>query len=211
MADKLKVVFGDNIIEADEYPWGHRDFVLKGAPWTTGERVFHLMVEQGLKEDSTLLDFGCGSLRVGRFLMMYLNPGCYFGLEPNKWLVDESAKHEVGQDLFKIKKPEFRHNNDFNADVFDRKFDFILVSGIMTHMDHDQLTRTLAGCMKALAPGGLFLGSIIPVGGPDHDYPGWQYPQQACHFPSCITSRVTDKKYTEVGSDVSGALWFTLT
>lgn len=69
--------------------------------------VFNLLTNNGLRQHHKLLDIGCGSLRLGRLFIPYLNRGKYIGVEPNKWLVSEGIKNEVGKDLVRIKKPHF--------------------------------------------------------------------------------------------------------
>ena len=69
--------------------------------------TFNLLTTIGLRQHHKLLDIGCGSLRVGRLLIPYLNIGKYYGLEPNKWLVEQGIKSETGHDLIAIKKPKF--------------------------------------------------------------------------------------------------------
>jgi len=51
--------------------------------------VFNLLTSVGLRQHHRVLDIGCGSLRVGRLLIAYLNQGNYFGVEPNEWLVSD--------------------------------------------------------------------------------------------------------------------------
>ena len=70
--------------EARKDPHG---YVLQGAPWGSGVRPFRAMYDLGLREDDDVLDYGCGALRVGRFLMVYLEPGHYFGIEPSAAVV----------------------------------------------------------------------------------------------------------------------------
>ena len=41
--------------------------------------VFNLLTSMGLRQHHRVLDIGCGSLRVGRLLIPYLNPKNYFG------------------------------------------------------------------------------------------------------------------------------------
>ena len=43
-----------------------------------GAMQFTLLYFLGLREHHYLLDIGCGSLRAGRFFIMYLKPGHYF-------------------------------------------------------------------------------------------------------------------------------------
>ena len=51
-----------------------------------------------LDGDERVLDIGCGSLRAGRLFIPYLLPGHYYGLEPEKWVVDEAIKNEIGEE-----------------------------------------------------------------------------------------------------------------
>ena len=50
---------------------------------------FSLLTSLGLRENHTLLDIGCGSLRGGRLALMYLLPEHYYGIEPEQWLIEE--------------------------------------------------------------------------------------------------------------------------
>ena len=73
-------------------PLSHRAFVAQGTPnpWSVndGQDMLKLLKRHGLKPSHRLLDFGCGSLRVGRWLIKYLNRGRYFGIDPNTWLIE---------------------------------------------------------------------------------------------------------------------------
>src|SRR2546422_11581232 len=69
--------------------------------------TFNLLTTLGLRQHHSLLDVGCGSLRIGRLLIPYLNRGKYFGIEPNEWLVDEGISRELGKSLVGIKRPTF--------------------------------------------------------------------------------------------------------
>src|SRR3984893_18959417 len=67
--------------------------------------TFNLLTTLGLRQHHSLLDVGCGSLRIGRLLIPYLNRGKYFGVEPNEWLVEQGIKRELGEALVQIKSP----------------------------------------------------------------------------------------------------------
>src|SRR5437588_5674780 len=67
--------------------------------------TFNLLTTLGLRQYHRLLDIGCGSLRIGRLFIPYLNRGRYVGIEPNQWLVETGIQHEVGADLIQIKRP----------------------------------------------------------------------------------------------------------
>jgi hypothetical protein len=65
-----------------------------------------------------LRDTPAGRRRVrlpqGRMLIPYLRPERYFGVEPNRWLVEKGIEHELGRDLVRIKRPTFRIVDDFS-------------------------------------------------------------------------------------------------
>ncbi len=42
------------------------------------------LMEQGLKPGHRLLDLGCGALRLASLAVPYLNPGNYYGIDPNR-------------------------------------------------------------------------------------------------------------------------------
>jgi SAM-dependent methyltransferase len=134
-----------------------------------------LLFAAGLRETHKLLDLGCGSLRVGRVLIPYLRPDNYFGIEPNRWLVEEGIEQELGRDLVGIKRPSFRYVSDFSADAFGVPFDYALAQSIFSHTYPDMAVSGLRGIANALAPEGLLfatfiLGEETPAGS------GWLYP-----------------------------------
>ncbi|QQE11249.1 class I SAM-dependent methyltransferase [Planctomycetota bacterium] len=48
---------------------------------TSGESIFRFLIEHGLKSHHRVVDYGCGSLRVGRHLIPFLEPRSYYGLD----------------------------------------------------------------------------------------------------------------------------------
>ena len=81
--------------------------------------AFNLLTTLGLRQHHSLLDIGCGSLRIGRLLIPYLNRGKYFGVEPNEWLVDEGIRRELGETLVQIKRPTFFFSDSPNTTFAD--------------------------------------------------------------------------------------------
>ena len=139
-----------------------------------GATQFALLCSLGLREHHKVLDFGCGSLRGGRLLIPYLNPGCYFGIEPNAWLIEDAIERQLGQDIIKIKRPHFSHSSAFVTDVFGERFDFIIAQSIFSHSGPEMTARALRSLAVSLAPGGLCAVTFIEG---DSDTPeGWHYP-----------------------------------
>ena len=96
-------------------------------------KTFSLLAEYGLREHHKVLDIGCGCLRVGRLLIVYLNKCNYVGVEPNGELVNIGIKCEAGYDIIEMKAPKFIKNSTMKGNY--EKFDFIFAQSIFTHCD----------------------------------------------------------------------------
>lgn len=137
---------------------------------------FGLLTVLGLRQHHRVLDIGCGSLRVGRVLIPYLNRGGYTGLEPNAWLVDEGIRCETGADQVSIKQPRFIHAGDADhLEAEGARFDFILAQSIFSHCAPDLLDRWVAQASRLLAPNGALVATFVE-GPQDAEGSGWIYP-----------------------------------
>ena len=133
--------------------------------------AFGLLTPLGLRERHTLLDIGCGSLRVGRLLIPYLGSGNYVGLEPNEQSLRIGAHRHVGEDLIRIKKPALIPSADPAEVPADRPYDFALAQSVFSHTG-PKLTEGWIECAGArLAETGALLATHVP--GPDIAPEGW--------------------------------------
>jgi cyclopropane fatty-acyl-phospholipid synthase-like methyltransferase len=159
-----------------------------------GATQFRLLTALGLREHHRLLDFGCGSLRAGRLLIPYLLPGHYFGLEPNQWLIEDAIRRELGPSIIALRRPVFRHEDDFDARHFGATFDFILAQSIFSHAGRDIVCRALEGFAACLNEDGLVLATFIfpeDVSTLEQDRPsGWVYPACVAFHPSTVLEMV---------------------
>ena len=153
---------------------------------------FSLLTALGLREENTLLDIGCGSLRGGRLFITYLKPGKYFGIEPEQWLIDQGIDTEMGRDLVALKKPSFNNDANFTLSSFGRKFDFMLAQSIFSHATQTQIRRCLSEAKKALEPDGIFAATFFPG---DANYEGteWVYPGCVYYTLEYFTTLATDE------------------
>ena len=136
---------------------------------------FSLLSALGLRGHHTLLDVGCGSCRLGRLFIPYLNEGMYYGLEPNKWLVNEGIAREIGNDLVRIKKPAFYFTDAVTKIEKFEFFDFAIAQSIFSHCGKDLLEQHLSDIFVSLKPSGALLATFL-IGDDDTDQKGWIYP-----------------------------------
>jgi SAM-dependent methyltransferase len=137
-----------------------------------GGTQFALLFLLGLREYHKVLDFGCGSLRAGRLLIPYLNPGNYYGIEPNAWLIEDGLARQLGG-MERLKTPHFSHSDSFEADVFGETFDFIVAQSIFSHSGPALTEKALHSFARCLRPEGICAATFIEG---DEDTPeGWFY------------------------------------
>ena len=137
---------------------------------------FNLLTVCGLRQNHKLLDIGCGSLRLGRLLIPYLNTCNYVGLDPNKWLIDDGIRYEVGSSLIELRQPTFIHDSGLGSLNDDVKFDYVVAQSIFSHTAPDLLERWIADVALRLAHDGVFFATVLE-GDVECDDVGWIYPE----------------------------------
>ena len=161
-----------------------------------GATQFRLLTTLGLRETHRLLDFGCGSLRAGRLLILYLLPEHYYGVEPNVWLVEDAVRYEVGEDQVRLKRPTFSNNANFSVDEFGVEFDYIVAQSIFSHAGRDLVQRALASFRRNLEHDGLIVATFIHANtrgfGEQYHGKGWVYPVCVTYAPETILGFVRD-------------------
>lgn len=138
-----------------------------------------LLLKVGLLPKHKLLDIGCGSLRAGLHFIPYLNTGCYFGIEPNSWLVEEGLRQNISDSIVKTKKPTFSHNDNFELGLFNQKFNFIIAQSIFSHAAPSQIKKCIVESFGVLEREGVFLATFV-LGNTNYDGDAWVY-------PGCVT------------------------
>ena len=127
---------------------------------TVGRNQLSILLRNGLNLDSKVLDVGCGCLRAGYWIMQFLQPGCYCGIEPNRDMLEAGKAVIVGPDVLDAKQPRFSNNADFDFEVFGERFDFVIARSIWTHASPGQIETMLDQFVKTRTPDGVLLASI---------------------------------------------------
>jgi len=149
-------VFTDTEIAAGK----HRDFI--GGYWDThGETQLTFLTGRGLKPDHKFLDVGCGSLRAGRHLVDYLEPGNYYGIDANRSLIQAGYDVEFTHaQRSKLPVTNLRANDRFDAD-FGVAFDMAIAQSVFTHVSLNHVRLCLFRLAKVMPPGGKFYATFF--------------------------------------------------
>jgi cyclopropane fatty-acyl-phospholipid synthase-like methyltransferase len=140
-----------------------------------GKTQFEHLRHWGLDANHYLLDIGCGCLRGGQFAIKILEPGHYYGIDPNQWLIDEGIRHELGASLLQLKRPVFSNEAEFNLGVFGREFDFLMAQSIFSHTSQAQMRKIISEAAKVMHQKSIFLATYI-LGKTDYTGTEWSYP-----------------------------------
>lgn len=138
-----------------------------GGPVETFEAIGRLqliaLLRCGLYPDSRVLDLGCGSLRGGYWLVHFLRPERYFGIEPNAAMLEVGKNEILGAELLAEKRPDFLTNENFDPAEFGVEFDFFLARSIWTHASREQIEQMLDAFARYGAGDSVFLTSFLPA------------------------------------------------
>jgi cyclopropane fatty-acyl-phospholipid synthase-like methyltransferase len=154
--------------------------------------TFNLLTTLGLRQHHSLLDIGCGSLRIGRLLIPYLNRGRYFAVEPNEWLVEEGIRRELGETLVQIKRPIFFFSDSPDTIVQARvAFDFAVAQSIFSHCGLDLIKGWLSAISRSLAQNGALVATFL-ISEEDSAQTGWIYPGCVNYRPATLERTAAD-------------------
>jgi SAM-dependent methyltransferase len=168
---------------------------------TAGRGQLEILQANGLAPGNRVLDIGCGCLRGGWWLIDFLDPGRYFGIEPNKAMLNAGIEVMLGRELVERKKPSFATNADFDFSVFGQTFDFVIARSVWTHASRDHIRAMLASFVRTSHAQSLFIASIVEPRGRHKEYlePGWcgrshesDVPGIACHSFDTVARLCTD-------------------
>ena len=115
----------------------------------TGRAIVELLREHGLRPEHRVLDYGCGSLRVGRHLIEHLEPGGYVGLDVTERFFSDGLA-TLDPSLVAAKRPHLALVSDAELErLAADPPDFVVSIGVLMHVPRPEVPDYLASFRRA--------------------------------------------------------------
>ena len=158
-----------------------RDDAQKGAPLEfedagrSGFRRYAALAS--LAPEHRVVDYGCGSLRLGLHFMLRLAPGNYFGLDVTRDLI-EMGENLIGGELLTEKKPRLATIEEGMAKATAFGADVVISNAVSYHV-HPVETGAYFANLRSLAgkPGAILVFDVMIADRPvRYNGGGWAWP-----------------------------------
>jgi hypothetical protein len=143
---------------------GHRNLI--GGLWDeVGELQMRFLLANGLEPENTLLDVGCGSLRLGVRAVEFLGPGKYWGTDLNSALLDAGYEKEVVPAGLadKLPRAQLLEDAEFSFNGVPTNIDFAIATSVFTHLPLNHMRLCLANLAQHVATPCTFYFTIFMV------------------------------------------------
>lgn len=158
-----RVILGRDMIPHGQdgiHQVGHRQYV--GGLWEElGQLQFQFLLDQGLQPEDVLLDIACGSLRAGRLLIPFLDPGNYLGIDKEASLIEAGLAAELPIDTERTKRPSFVISDSFEFDYFEKRPDVAIAQSLFTHLPAAMIDDCFQKLSAFMNEGGVFYATFF--------------------------------------------------
>ncbi len=173
--------------------------------WQAGASTFaHYCKLFSISPGHRLVDYGCGSLRVGAHFIRYLDPGCYFGVELASGLY-ELGQEVVGPQMLAAKAPRFGLiGAGAVAQAAGLGADFVYSTSVAFHVHPDELPQYHENLVQLTAKPGasLFFDTKISDKPLRYRERAWAWPLEMyleALAPLQLVRQIPMQKRTELG------------
>jgi SAM-dependent methyltransferase len=134
-----------------------------GKAWLQGRLRFDFLVANGLTPRDRLLDLGCGAGRLGIWLIPYLEPDHYFGVDSHLRSLVAFSAYEILLHGLAARRPRLLLDADFHVDHFGERFDVVIDVSVTRYLSSEAFRRAYAQLRSVLAPAGrIFAAGLTP-------------------------------------------------
>jgi hypothetical protein len=140
----------------------HREVI--GSMWDEiGELQLAFLQSNGLVPENTLLDIGCGSLRLGVRAVEYLAPAKYWGTDLSSALLDAGYEKEIVPAGLADKLPRTNliADEDFTFSGVPVVVDFAIATSVFTHLPLNHVRLCLANLARRVTSECTFFFTVF--------------------------------------------------
>lgn len=138
----------------------HRQHI--GGAWDEiGKLQFDFMVAHGLKPDSRLLDYGCGSGRGAVHFVKWLVLGAYVGIDQSLDML-HAATDEITSACGPDSLGRFGLYHVSEGVPVNEGFDFAICQSVFTHCCPGEIDSIMCNIGQALSPEGILYATYFP-------------------------------------------------
>lgn len=149
----MKIEHGKEITEGMVTPWSRL-----GELFGLGQLAF--LIDKGMRPCHYLLDVGCGPLRAGKYYIIYLDRGHYYGLDPHLPSLKDGIRIFIKPNGLTIKNPNIIAT-DGRTFHLKQRFDFAMANSVFTHLNDEDIKLVLINVGNHLVEGGTFYASFL--------------------------------------------------
>ena len=117
---------------------------LKPGGVASARRTFDRFIKYGIHPDHTVVDYGCGTLRVGALFIEFLEADRYIGLDIDERIL-AAGREQLSDDIVGTKRPTLEIITEESlARVAARKPRWVCSNGVLQHVPPDELDNYFA-------------------------------------------------------------------
>jgi ribosomal protein L11 methylase PrmA len=121
---------------------------------------FDELIAQGIRPGDTVVDYGCGTLRLGALFIAYLDADRYIGLDIDDRII-AAGREQLPADLVEAKRPTLEViSPESLARALARKPQWIFSNGVLPHVPPEHLAEYFTNLSRFVLAGatGIFSG-----------------------------------------------------
>jgi len=168
----------------------HRDISAGGSHYSLGanlrddsvktgeEKARYYFKAMSLKPGNRVIDYGCGSLRIGGHFIRFLEPGGYYGLDVISGFYEIGAQL-IGERLVREKQPRLAViSDDSVADAERFEADHVFSAAVCVHVHPDETQAYFHNLERLVAKPGarLFFNAAVADEPIRFRYDSWAWP-----------------------------------
>jgi ubiquinone/menaquinone biosynthesis C-methylase UbiE len=127
-----------------------------------GRIMLSALLQEGLEPSHTFVDFGCGTGRLARHVILRLVGGAYIGIDISASML-EQARIQTADMCGNGTDVRWLHQTESTFDLPDGSVDYIAAFSVFTHMEHEDAYLYLRDAHRIARAGARFMFSCLTM------------------------------------------------